>query len=387
MNAGDKGVRSMRNAPGLGSAGVTTASFVDAVVAMRTPETGQPEWMQQADMKDIANCIVDAILVADHRGRLLNCNSEACRLFGYSMEQIAQLRLANLVSGLDESELADLFQNLQSDKPRPLMDASCIRADGKRFPGEIAAHLVKRKPPQLCLFLRDITQRHRVEARLRTEHNALKNARDGIVITNEEAMIEYVNSAFAALWGYDRPGDLDGKDLRSMLAPVSPSAPPEQQPLLWWSLIVDHESWSEELLAIRRDGSNVHVLANAACNRDAEGRVIGMVLSFTDLTDRNRAEEALRQSERQRAMLASVGAACHHLGQPATVLAANLELIKRLTEDRRSPELARILEQSRTAVEQMTEILFKLNTVTEFKTVPYLEQEDRSSPENSILDI
>ncbi len=343
--------------------------------------------MHPADLEDITNCIFDAVLLVDRRGRLLNCNSNACSLFGHSMERMAQMKLGGLVSGLNEAELGGLFQNLQSDKPYLLMEASCIREDGARFPAEIAVHIIRKSHPRLCLFLRDMAQRQYVEARLRTEHNALKNARDGIVITNEEAVIEYANPAFTAMWGYARPDELAGKDLRPMLAPLSPDAPPEHQPLLWWSLIVDHESWSEELLAICKDGSHVHVLANAACNRDAEGRVIGMVLSFTDLTDRNRAEEAMRQSERQRAMLASVGAACHHLGQPATVLSTNLELVRRLTEDLKSPALKHLLAQCGEAVEQMTDILFKLNTVSEFKTVPYLERKDSGAAENTILDI
>ena len=362
------------------------ASFVDAVVSGASARNAGIKWMQQVDCEAIMNCVFDAILISNHRGQLVSCNSRACDLLGYSMDTIRRVRLPALLSGIKESELSGFFQNLQSDKRYLLVEAYCIRADGSRFPAEIGVTLHQCAPPQLCFSLRDITQRYKVEARLRTEHHALQNSRDGIAITNEEALIEYANPAFAAMWGYAKPDDLVGKNLRPMLVPVSKEAPPEQQPLLWWSLIVDHESWSEELLAVRKDGSNFHVLANAACNRDADGRVIGMVLSFTDLTDRNRAEEALRQAERQRAMLASVGAACHHLGQPATVLATNLELVKRLVDGAKKPELTSLLDQSLQAVEQVSDILYKLNTVSEFKTVPYLE-DDPASPENTILDI
>ncbi|HOW98088.1 MAG TPA: PAS domain-containing protein [Kiritimatiellia bacterium] len=375
--------QSSPNSPGEKHA---SSSFVDMVVSGAAAKKSESRWMQPIDCEVITNCVFDAILVSNHRGHLLNCNSRACELLGYPMEKIERVRLSALLSGIKESELAGFCQNLQSDKRYVLVEAYCIRADGSRFPAEIVVSMHQRSPPQLCFSLRDITQRYKVEARLRTEHHALQNARDGIVITNEEALIEYANPAFAAMWGYAKTDELAGKNLRPMLAPVSKEAPPEQQPLLWWSLIVDHESWSEDLLAVRKDGSTFHVLANAACNRDAEGRVVGMVLSFTDLTDRNRAEEALRQAERQRAMLASVGAACHHLGQPATVLSTNIELVKRLVDGAKGPELKEILEQSSRAAEQISGILYKLNTVTEFKTVPYLE-DDPASPENTILDI
>ncbi|MBU1909099.1 MAG: hypothetical protein KJ726_03540, partial [Verrucomicrobia bacterium] len=74
-------------------------------------------------------------------------------------------------------------------------------------------------------------------------------------------------------------------------------------------------------------------------------------------------------------------------GQPTTVLATNLEMIERRTADLDRPELREMLKQSRQAATQVSDILFKLNTVSEFRTIPYLEKKDRTSPENTILEI
>jgi PAS domain S-box-containing protein len=52
-----------------------------------------------------------------------------------------------------------------------------------------------------------------------------------------------------------------------------------------------------ELLIERPDGSQVSVLMNAAPLEDAKGRIDGAVCSFQELTERKRAEEALRASE------------------------------------------------------------------------------------------
>src|SRR6516225_5812130 len=52
-----------------------------------------------------------------------------------------------------------------------------------------------------------------------------------------------------------------------------------------------------ELLIERPDGSQVPVLMNAAPLNDAQGRIEGAVCSFQELTERKRAEEALRASE------------------------------------------------------------------------------------------
>ncbi|MGN6747316.1 MAG: PAS domain S-box protein [Xanthobacteraceae bacterium] len=52
-----------------------------------------------------------------------------------------------------------------------------------------------------------------------------------------------------------------------------------------------------ELLIERPDGSRVSVLMNAAPLTDAAGRIDGAICSFQELTERKRAEEALRASE------------------------------------------------------------------------------------------
>ncbi len=54
---------------------------------------------------------------------------------------------------------------------------------------------------------------------------------------------------------------------------------------------------SQELLIERPDGSLMPVLMNVAPLKDAEGRIDGAVCSFQELTERKRAEEALRASE------------------------------------------------------------------------------------------
>ena len=230
-------------------------------------------------------------------------------------------------------------------------------------------------------FIRDVTLRRQAEEMLRTEHNAIQNAGNGIAIATKEAKLEYVNPAVLKMWGYDDQNDLLGRDLRNLLTGLPATEEMVQ------SVLTDHSAWLGELVAKRKDGSEFDIQVSAACNRDTDGEVAGMVVSFVDISDRKRAEEALRQSERQRVMLASVGAACHHLGQPATVIMTNLELIKRMTAELNNDSLKKILSMTNEATDSLAEVLHKLNSVNEFKTVQYLDKENAQSPENVILDI
>ena len=128
----------------------------------------------------------------------------------------------------------------------------------------------------------------------------------------------------------------------------------------------------------------IHVRVMAAGNRDEDDHPVGLVLSFLDISDRRRAEEAERQAERQRVMVESLGTACHHLGQPATIILTSLELMNRSGTDRSTSQ--ELLQSSMEAAESLRKMLHDLNEIAEYKTTSYMsEQGDSNEPEARIL--
>ncbi len=345
-------------------------------------KTGRISAVSTADSRydQLLQSIYDAALITDLTGRIVDSNIRAVEFLQYSRLEFQQLNILEIISGADTGLINTLCQNLQKEK-FGLLQAYCLRKDRSFFPSEIAVNLLKFQEPKLCFFIRDVTLRRQAEEMLRTEHNAIQNAGNGIAIATKEAKLEYVNPAILKMWGYDDQNDLLGGDLRNLLTGLPATEEMVQ------SVLTDHSAWLGELVAKRKDGSEFDIQVSAACNRDTDGEVAGMVVSFVDISDRKRAEEALRQSERQRVMLASVGAACHHLGQPATVIMTNLELIKRMTAELNNDSLKKILSMTNEATDSLAEVLHKLNSVNEFKTVQYLDKENAQSPENVILDI
>jgi DNA-binding response OmpR family regulator len=82
----------------------------------------------------------------------------------------------------------------------------------------------------------------------------------------------------------------------------------------------------------------------------------------------------LLDAERQRVMMESVGAACHHFAQPLTTMLSNLEMLARdgAIEE---PDKSRMLQQCLQAAEMMKMILNKFQQVNEYRTRPYLDDE------------
>jgi len=79
--------------------------------------------------------------------------------------------------------------------------------------------------------------------------------------------------------------------------------------------------------------------------------------------------EKLLAAERHRVMIESLGAACHHLGQPATVISAYLQMMKRKERD---PELQDMISKCILAANSMADILKQLMHVSQYRTEPYL---------------
>jgi FixJ family two-component response regulator len=80
--------------------------------------------------------------------------------------------------------------------------------------------------------------------------------------------------------------------------------------------------------------------------------------------------QMLLTAERHRVMVESLGSVCHHLGQPMTVITTYLAIMKR---QETNPSLQNMINQCAEAVERVNSLLSRLQTVSTYRTEPYLE--------------
>jgi PAS domain S-box-containing protein len=103
---------------------------------------------------------------------------------------------------------------------------------------------------------------------------------------------------------------------------------------------------------------------------DKKGAQIGRILIFQDITDRKRAHDALRESERLQGALEMAGAVCHDLSQPVMALLGYAELIQRgvSTDD---PIYSRTIKMGEQA-KRLKETTHRLMRITRYETRQYL---------------
>lgn len=244
-----------------------------------------------ARFDELLESIYDAVLITDNAGSIRNANGRALQFFQFTAEEIATVSIVTLLEGADSSLLQTLATNLKNDRYTFIL-ANCRRKDGTMFPGEIAVNPLHTEGDELCFFIRDITTRRQAEDLLRAENYALQNAANGIAISDSDLVFEYVNPAFARLFEYTPPETLYGVGLRQVLDAsdmISDMAT---------AVLERGASWSGEFNTVTASGKKLDFEMVATCNRNADGEPVGIIFSLTDLSDRKRADSAVREQQR-----------------------------------------------------------------------------------------
>ncbi len=164
------------------------------------------------------------------------------------------------------------------------------------------------------------------EARHLAAFNAeiVQSMAEGIILTDEAGHMTFVNPAAAALLGYE-PQELTGLHRYTVI-------PPDQRPIAQAASRRRKRGLSDqyELELLRKDGRRVPVLVSGVPRFDEAGRFVGSLAVFTDISERKRAEEALRRYAERLQMLRTLDTAILTAQSPEEVARAALKHVRRL---------------------------------------------------------
>ncbi|MGL4423082.1 MAG: PAS domain-containing hybrid sensor histidine kinase/response regulator, partial [Gemmataceae bacterium] len=151
---------------------------------------------------------------------------------------------------------------------------------------------------QLTGVLIDISERKQAEERLRLLESAVVHAQDAIIVLEAQPepgrgrSVLYINEAFTRITGYNA-SDVIGRSLHFLRGPRTDSRTLNQ---LRDALENQHE-FKGELLNYHKDGHEVWMDVSLVPVYGPRGNCQFFVMIQRDVTDRRRAEEALRESE------------------------------------------------------------------------------------------
>lgn len=236
----------------------------------------------------------DGIHILDTQGKLVEANEEFCRMLGYSREEIMQLNISDWDAQSDQEELMlridtlihtpAMFETIHRRKDGTLVhmeiNAIGVFLDGQKY---------------LYAAARDITERKKMEQDLQAERDfatqIVNNMGQGLTVTNVKGEFEFVNPAYANLFGYAseeligrHPDELshpdDYKDLSSELEKRKKGI-----------------TSTYEARLKRKDGSIANVLITGVPRKTSTGEFAGTIAVITDLSRQKSIEEELRRTK------------------------------------------------------------------------------------------
>ncbi|HII00214.1 TPA: PAS domain S-box protein [Methanosarcinaceae archaeon] len=255
-------------------------------------------------IRNLANIVEssnDAIGTMSLDGVITSWNKGAEQVYGYSAEEILGKTASILAPPHLSEETKKLTERVIKGERIHIYETSRLRKDGTIINVSITLSPVfdsHGKLTAISFISRDITERKRVEEKLRESEekyrNIVETANEGILIIDDEATITYANKKLADMLGYTLEEGIG--------RPVWDFADEESKTILKQNLDKRWQGVNEsyELKLICKDGSPLWALINAKSLFEKDGRFMGTVSMITDITERKKAEEALEKMDKVR---------------------------------------------------------------------------------------
>lgn len=250
---------------------------------------------------------VDSLLIHDVDGNIVDCNPEACRVHGYTREEMLTLSIKDLTETLlseeerraRESVGGTLWQRAIAgdlSAVNTLHTGEHKRKDGTIFPVEVLVGSVNYAGQNLILAsVRDITERKRAEEKLRESeqrYRSLVELSPDAIAVHSEGEILYINPAGAELFGASDAKELIGRKAMDF---VHPDYRDVVKARIKRVLESEEPAPLLEEKYYRVDGSTIDVeVAGTPVNFLGKPAIQAV---FRDITQRKQMEEALRENE------------------------------------------------------------------------------------------
>jgi PAS domain S-box-containing protein len=228
---------------------------------------------------------LDGILLTSPEGAILAANPAICRLLGYDEAELRALGRTGVVDTTDPQLAAALEQRRTTG--RFVGQITLIARDGRRIPVDISSRIFRDAAGQerTSLFVRDATERLRVEEQLRRSEERFRVALEGspIIVYTADAELRYT-------WMYNphprfRLEDVLGRRDDELVPPERVA----ELMALKREVLATGRGIRREVRLVVGDEERYYDLT-AEPMRDATGAVTGLTVAASDITERWRRE-------------------------------------------------------------------------------------------------
>ena len=281
-------------------------------------------------------------IVIHDKGRVVDCNSELCRMSGYTYEELIGIDGTRLFA----PEWRGMLKKHLATEDERQYDIVGIRKDGSRVPLEVRSkNIPYAGQTHRVAELRDISQRKKTEEALRKSrvryrelykeaHQAeelyqslLDSSPDAIVLLDADQVIEYTNRAFGRMFGWEEQA-LQKKPAAYIPRPQRESFYAMIREILETGRPVQ----GKEGQGLTRDGRFLDVSISASRYLDYKGYPAGVLIIFRDITDTKRYHWHMHQAQKMESIGTMAGGIAHDFNNLLMGIQGRLSLALMQTE-------------------------------------------------------
>jgi len=318
----------------------------------------------QASYREIFEASEDAIFVHDWQtGAILDANPQACAAYGYSRDELLQVRLGEISSGvppfteeegLRRIEQAKLGGSVRFEWHRRSKDGSLhwdeVHLKSARIGGQ----------RRVLGFTREVTERKHAEEALRAseeQYRAVFNASaDALVLWNSRSERVDVNPAYERMYGYRRD---------EVLAGVRAWELPDEHRQLQSQIIeltLAGQSYHGEIETVRRSGERFPIeVRTIPIQYRGEPHVLAVIRDLTERRrverDRAQLEVQLRQAQKMEAIGQLTGGIAHDFNNLLTSIMGYVTLASEREGSLVDRRLAGYLAQAQRSCERARDLI------------------------------
>ena len=251
---------------------------------------------QDEEYRTILKTTMEGVFILDLQGRFLEVNDTYCNMIGYSREELLRMSIPDVEADEKPAEVAANIQRImQAGKAR--FERRQRRKDGTLVDLDVSVNFLSARNGHFVCFLRDITERKRSEETLRQSEERYRTLVEttgtGYVILDLEGKVLDANPEYVRLSGHRDLNEIRGRSVTE------------------WTADYEKEKNVKSVARCVKEGQIRNLVLDHV---DAHGKVIPMEVNATvikeggpprilalcrDITERKRAEAALRESEEE----------------------------------------------------------------------------------------
>ncbi len=274
----------------------------------------------EARFRRLVDSNAQSVFFWNTRGEVTDGNDAFLKLVRYTREDLKAGRISWAAmtppeyDGLDQRALEEVATTGVCTP----YEKEYIRKDGTRVPILIGAATFEDKPEEGICFLLDLTERKHAEERIAQQAALIDQTHDAIILRDLGHRIVLWSKGAERVYGWTA-AEIMGRKLNEV--------DPETYEKAFEAVLRDGE-WIGEIQKFTKTGAKITVESRWTLLRDSQNRPKSILAIGTDITERKRLEEHVRQSQKMETIGQLAGGVAHDFNNILAVIQMQAGLLK-----------------------------------------------------------